>query len=285
MLIMCEDTKVTPHVVDFLLGEGLAADDVIRVDSDRKGEIPKNEWAELKQKLFNLDKHKNPKVIVSVLMLREGFDVSNICVIVPLRASSAPILLEQTIGRGLRLMWREPEFDEIKRDNIKHLLAEKKEPNNYLDLLTIVEHPAFTQFYDDLVKDGICGELDKDPQDREGVLGDIIKVGLKENYKDYDLFWPVIIKDAEEELVSGNIEIGKLKSFDVYRLEDLQKFFKADGESFVSEEMTVKTRFGEYVVDASLFSSQSYNEYLGRILSSIVNRMARISSRGKNCIR
>jgi len=61
----------------------------------------------------------------------------------------------------------------------------------------------------------------------------------------------------------------------------LQKFFKADGESFVSEEMTVKTRFGEYVVDASLFSSQSYNEYLGRILSSIVNRMARISSRGK----
>jgi len=281
MLIMCEDTKVTPHVVDFLLGEGLAADDVIRVDSDRKGEIPKNEWAELKQKLFNLDKHKNPKVIVSVLMLREGFDVSNICVIVPLRASSAPILLEQTIGRGLRLMWREPEFDEIKRDNIKHLLAEKKEPNNYLDLLTIVEHPAFTQFYDDLVKDGICGELDKDPQDREGVLGDIIKVGLKENYKDYDLFWPVIIKDAEEELVSGNIEIGKLKSFDVYRLEDLQKFFKADGESFVSEEMTVKTRFGEYVVDASLFSSQSYNEYLGRILSSIVNRMARISSRGK----
>jgi len=45
-----------------------------------------------------------------------------------------------------------------------------------LDLLTIVEHPAFTQFYDDLVKDGICGELDKDPQDREGVLGILLKL-------------------------------------------------------------------------------------------------------------
>ena len=38
-------------------------------------------------------------------MLREGFDVNNICVIVPLRSTSF-ILLEQTIGRGLRLMER-----------------------------------------------------------------------------------------------------------------------------------------------------------------------------------
>jgi len=97
MLIMCEDTKVTPLVVEFLLSEGLAAEDVIRVDSDKKGDIPKAEWLELKQKLFNIDKHKSPKVIVSVLMLREGFDVNNICVIVPLRATSAPILLEQTM--------------------------------------------------------------------------------------------------------------------------------------------------------------------------------------------
>ena len=69
-----------------------------------------NEWGELKQKLFNVDKLENPKVIISVLMLREGFDVSNICVIVPLRSSQASILLEQTIGRGLRLMWREQEI-------------------------------------------------------------------------------------------------------------------------------------------------------------------------------
>ena len=58
----------------------------------------------------------SPKVIVSVLMLREGFDVNNICVIVPLRSSQAQILLEQTIGRGLRLMWRgDEQIDELKR--------------------------------------------------------------------------------------------------------------------------------------------------------------------------
>ena len=108
MLVMSEDTTVTPFIEEFLRGEGMAAEDVMRVDSNRKGEVPEEEWKEIKQRLFNVDKHDTPKVIVSVLMLREGFDVSNICVIVPLRSSSAPILLEQTIGRGLRLMWREP---------------------------------------------------------------------------------------------------------------------------------------------------------------------------------
>ena len=45
------------------------------------------DWDEVKQRLFNVDSYESPKVIVSVLMLREGFDVNNICVIVPLSKS------------------------------------------------------------------------------------------------------------------------------------------------------------------------------------------------------
>ncbi|HEY4514781.1 MAG TPA: DEAD/DEAH box helicase family protein [Candidatus Paceibacterota bacterium] len=279
MLIMSEDTFVTPFIEEFLKGEGLAAEDVMRIDSNRKGEVPEEEWFEIKQRLFNIDKHAHPKVIVSVLMLREGFDVNNICVIVPLRSSSAPILLEQTIGRGLRLMWREPEFEEVKADNRKKLLVEKREPNNYLDLLTIVEHPAFTQFYDELLKEGLLGEIDHDPKGGHEVLGDIIKVGLKTNFKNYDLFWPVIIRDADDELAVVEINVSKLEVFNIYPLDDLKKFFSKDGERFIAEEMTVKTRFGEYVVDAALFKSQSYNEYLQKIVGVVVNRMARISQR------
>ena len=278
MLIMCENTAVTPFVVDFLIQEGLAEDEVIRIDSNKKGEIPEAEWLELKQKLFNIDKREKPKVIVSVLMLREGFDVNNICIIVPLRASAAPILLEQTIGRGLRLMWREPEYEEFKKENIRRLLYEKKEPASYIDLLSIVEHPRFLQFYEDLDK-SILPELDLDPQDKKHVLGDIIKVGLKENYKDYDLYWPVIIKESDEELVKGEIDMEKIEPFTVYPFEDLKKFFSKEGEEFVSEEVTVKTRFGEYTVDANLFKSESYNEYLEKILNVILNRMARIGAR------
>jgi len=278
MLIMCENTDVSPLVIDFLKLEGFSDEEMMRVDSNKKGEIPEVEWLQLKQKLFNIDKNQNPKVIVSVLMLREGFDVNNICVIVPLRASSAPILLEQTIGRGLRLMWREPGFEEMRKENINKLLCEKKEPANYIDILSIVEHPAFLQFYEDLDKDLIM-EIDSDPTNSTDILGDIIRVGLKENYKEYDLFWPVIVRDTEEHLTSNNFDINKLESFKAFRLEDLKKIFSISGEQFIAEEIMVKTRFGEYIVDANLFTSESYNEYLGRILDVVISRSARVGKR------
>ena len=122
MLVMCEDTSVTPFVEKFLIEEGLATDDVLRIDSTAKGELKDAEWLRVKEKLFNVDNYASPKVIVSVLMLREGFDVNNICVIVPLRSSQASILLEQTVGRGLRLMWREPEYQEEKMENRRNVL-------------------------------------------------------------------------------------------------------------------------------------------------------------------
>jgi len=45
----------------------------------------------------------NVEVVVHVNMLKEGWDVKNLCTIIPLRASVSEILTEQTIGRGLRL--------------------------------------------------------------------------------------------------------------------------------------------------------------------------------------
>lgn len=279
MLVVCEDTSVSPFVEEFLLSEGLSAEDVTRVDSNRSGEIPKTEWSVVKQKLFNVDKYAKPRVIVSVLMLREGFDVSNICVIVPLRASNAPILLEQTIGRGLRLMWREEVYRDIKAESRRNLLELKKEPTSYLDLLTIIEHPAFVQFYDDLLAEGLAGELDDEPGTGAGVLGDLITVGLKENYRDYDMYWPVIVNEAEEMLVSEPIDIYALRPFTDFNLDDLKKFLAKEGEAFYSEEMTVKTRFGDYVVNAALFTSQSYNEYLQKLMLAVTVRHAKVGRR------
>ena len=130
MLVICEDTTVVPLVNQFLMQEGLTQEDIMEIHSNRQGEIGQDEWKKVKQKLFDIDKHEKPKVIVSVLMLREGFDVNNICVIVPLRSSTSYILLEQTIGRGLRLMWREPQYQDSKRENREKLLIRKEEPRS-----------------------------------------------------------------------------------------------------------------------------------------------------------
>lgn len=281
MLVVCEETKVSPLVKGFLVAEpGMTEEDAVVIDSRGKDDLSEQEWLKVKQRLFNLDKHAKPKVIISVLMLREGFDVNNICVIVPLRASAAPILLEQTIGRGLRLMWREPEFEEVKNENRRLLLLEKREPVNYLDILSIIEHPQFAKFYEDLLKEGLVGEITKKPTGGD-VLGDIIKVGLKTDYQKYDLFWPVEIRGAEEELRRAVIDADSLEPFMLFKLEDLRKFV-GKGEKFVSEEITARTRFGEYVVDASLFNAKSYNEYLQKIVSIVADRTVKMSVRGAN---
>lgn len=274
MLVMCEDTNVSPFVVDFLLGEGLDDEDVLRIDSDAKGNVKEKEWEEVETRLFDLDHHKTPKVIVSVLMLREGFDVNNICVIVPLRASNAPILLEQTIGRGLRLMWREPEYTSTKLEDRKRVLVLHKEPKTYIDMLSIIEHPAFIQFYNELIEGGLAGIDSGDIGTGDGgATGDIIRVGLKEGYEAYDMTWPVILHDAEEELQEVTINIGELAPFTAFTLETLRHFLATDGETFVSQDVISKTQFGRYRVDANLFTAESYNEYLQKLLRVVTLRM------------
>ena len=52
MLVVCEDTSVTPLVADFLISQGLNADEVLRVDSNRKGELPEAEWKVLRETTF-----------------------------------------------------------------------------------------------------------------------------------------------------------------------------------------------------------------------------------------
>ena len=280
MLIMCEDTNVSPFIVDFLTtSEGLTDEDVAQIDSGRKEYLSDKQWNDAKQKLFNIDKYQRPRVIVSVLMLREGFDVNNICVIVPLRSSEAPILLEQTIGRGLRLMWREPEYQESKDENRNKLLKKKEEPDNYLDILSIVEHPAFMQFYEDLLKEGLVGETEDLPDGKTGVLGDIIKVGLRADYKKYDLYWPIILRDKEEDLIPTELSVDNLQPIDWYSLDQLIKMVPKGGESFFSEEITVKTRFGDYKVTADLFNAKSYNDFLAKLVAAITKALGKVGSR------
>ena len=226
---------------------------------------------------MDIDKDRKPKGIVSVLMLREGFDVNNICVIVPLRSSEAPILLEQIIGRGLRLMWREDEYQSIKNDDRRRVLQLHTKPRTYIDMLSIIEHPAFIQFYDDLFKQGLAVEEDEDLGDGT-TTGDILNVGLKENYEEYDFEWPIIIRDAEEELGDYSIDVMSLSPFTDFPLDMLRRFLAREGEVFLSQEVTTKTQFGKYVVTGNLFEAKSYNEYLQKILRSITLRFDRITS-------
>lgn len=267
MLVVCEDTKVTPFVVDYLKMEGLKEEEVLRVDSDAKGNMKEEEWHRVSERLSNMDHHAKPRVIVSVMMLREGFDVNNICVIVPLRSSTSSILLEQTVGRGLRLMWREVEYKEAKEENRRRVLVEKKEPSNYLDMLFVVEHPRFREFYEEMISDGLMGV--DDGSGTTTTLGDIVMSELKEDYQRFDLTWLTILRESEEVLQLPPIDTSRMESFMAYTLEQLRRYLAHDGESFVSQAAISKTQFGKYTVKANLFTAESYHEYLLKVLHMV----------------
>jgi type III restriction enzyme len=283
MMVVCEDTAVTPFVADFLCSEGLSEEDVLSVDSNKQGEVKPDEWERIKGRLFSVDKHEKPRVIVSVLMLREGFDVNNVCVIVPLRASSAQILLEQTLGRGLRLMWREGEYQETKERARHQLLVEKVEPCAVLDFLYIIEHPAFAAFYDKMAEEGLVGAQTVDSKSGSGT-DDLVRSELKEEYQKWDMFWPLVLRESEEILGGGDLSDARLVPFTVYPLAQLKKMFAKPGEIFVGKELLVKTQFGEYRVHANLFNAQSYNDYIQRVVDSISRRFLRVGGKATRAL-
>lgn len=272
LLIMTEDTKVSPFVVDFLVECGLDADDVLQVDSGRKAELGLKEWEPIREKLFDIDHHVSPKVIVSVLMLREGFDVNNICVIVPLRSSQSGILLEQTIGRGLRLMWRGDEAIEDQKRETRELIRAHKEPNSFFDVLFIVEHPAFEAFYKDLLDGGYAVVIDEG-SDGTSPVGDIEVVPLRDGWPEYDFEIPIILRDAEDELKNPSIDPLALP---------VSKFPLADllprigtGDRFSSYDLQTGTQYGDYRVDGGVMTATGYNDYLSRITTRITEAIGR----------
>ena len=57
MLIVCEETEVVSYVTEFLKSEGLDTEDIIEIHSNKKGEVGQEEWQNIKNKLFHLDKN------------------------------------------------------------------------------------------------------------------------------------------------------------------------------------------------------------------------------------
>ncbi len=125
LFIMVDDTKNCDDVADYLRStypELKNGTFVIHTKDNRRestGEINevsqkgKEELEKLRRLVNTVDDFNSPiKAIVSVLMLKEGWDVKNVTTIVGLRAYASHILPEQTLGRGLRRMYFGESVDE-----------------------------------------------------------------------------------------------------------------------------------------------------------------------------
>ncbi|HPL70216.1 MAG TPA: DEAD/DEAH box helicase family protein [Brevefilum sp.] len=154
LFVMCEDTKAADQITRRLDSDPsfeMLNGKTINLHTNLKGKLKKvkrgkatdyefvedeksisdEDLRQLRKLSRELDANTSPyRCIVSVLMLREGWDVRNVTTIVPLRPYSAKanILPEQTLGRGLRRM---------------------TPAGQALEMVTVVEHNAFVRLYRD----------------------------------------------------------------------------------------------------------------------------------------
>ncbi len=124
LFVMLNDTTEADDVGDYLQRKypsEFGGDNLLVIHTDRSGDVSKKDLDKAREVARNVDLSDSPvNAIVSVLMLREGWDVENVTVVVGLRpyTSKANILPEQTIGRGLRKMFRDLATDYIERVDV-----------------------------------------------------------------------------------------------------------------------------------------------------------------------
>ena len=144
ILVVCKNTTHAAEIVELIeerIYEGKYKGKVLRIDSKTKSE-------EVDQQFVSLEDPNNKiEIVVHVNMLKEGWDVTNLYTIVPLRAADAITLVEQTIGRGLRLPYGgkrtgNTEVDKltvIAHENFDEVITRAQDPNSLLNKLSYIE--------------------------------------------------------------------------------------------------------------------------------------------------
>ncbi len=132
--------------------EGRYKDKVIVVNSKQNGELKD----EVLQRLLLIERADEPtEIVIHVNMLGEGWDVNNLYTIVPLRTADSKILVEQSIGRGLRLPYGELTKDDA-IDRL-HVVAHDK----FADIIKAARDQSFEfqQEYIDETENGLIGKV------------------------------------------------------------------------------------------------------------------------------
>ena len=137
-----EHATETFHRIQDEMFDGRYKGKVLQIDSSTK----KDE--EIDKQFLSLEKPDNKiEIVIHVNMLKEGWDVTNLYTIVPLRAADAPILVEQQIGRGLRLPYggKRTGYADIDKltviahENFEAVIAKASDPSSVLSKMSYVE--------------------------------------------------------------------------------------------------------------------------------------------------
>lgn len=146
LLVIARDTSHAGQLLSLIQSgaffEGRYREKVIQVDSSMTGARED----EMIQRLLAVESTDEPtEIVIHVNMLKEGWDVTNLYTIVPLRAANARILIEQSIGRGLRLPYGKrtgvtavDRLNIVAHDKFQEIIEEANRPGSAIRLQQVV---------------------------------------------------------------------------------------------------------------------------------------------------
>jgi type III restriction enzyme len=146
LLVIARDTTHAAALLERIQSdgffEGRYRGKVIQVDSSRTGA----DEEEMITRLLKVEHTEEPtEIVIHVNMLKEGWDVTNLYTIVPLRAANARILIEQSIGRGLRLPYGKrtgvtavDRLNIVAHDKFQEIIEESNKPYSAIRLQAVV---------------------------------------------------------------------------------------------------------------------------------------------------
>jgi len=205
LFIMTTETKESDEVAEYLKNRYPEFKNaVLVIHTNKSGEINENvttkrvktELEELRKAADNVDEDDSPyRAIVSVLMLREGWDVKNVNTIVGLRpySSKSNILPEQTLGRGIRKMFG----SEIREE------------------LVVIGTAAFIDFVESIKQEGVefgYRKMGENTDSKTPIVIEPDKENRHKNLEELDISIPILTPRIYREYKKlENIDISKLQ--------------------------------------------------------------------------
>jgi type III restriction enzyme len=265
LFVMTDDTRNCDEVAEYLERTYQDLKDaVLVIHTKNNGEISetvsgknKDELDKLREAANTVDKADNKyKAIVSVLMLKEGWDVRNVTTIVGLRPYSAKsnILPEQTLGRGLRRMYRD---------------------NTVTELVSVVGTDAFMEFVESIKTEGVELERRSMGEGSKPQAPLVVEVDLENKKKNIEAL------DIEIPILSPRIyrEYKNLSQLDVSTFGNqifaLQQFSEEEKREIVFKDITTNEITHTTILDTDTVAN--YQSVIGYFTQSIMKDLRLVS--------
>ena len=264
LFVMTDDTRNCDDVAEYL--EGHYPDlkgAVLVIHTKNNGEISeaasgkaKEELESLRKQANEIDSRESPwKAIVSVMMLKEGWDVRNVTTIVGLRAYAAKsnILPEQTLGRGLRKMY----------------------PGSVEEYVSVVGTDAFMDFVESIQAEGVVLErraMGEGTKPKAPLVIEIDNQNVKKDLEKLDIEIPILTPRIFREY--KNLVNLDVNGFGHQRLM-FQQFTEAEQREIVFKEITTGEITHTTILDTA--GVADYRSVIGYFAQTIMKDLKLVS--------